>query len=609
MFTPRTRLINPRLGTYFGIFTSAFVAITLLSLMLEQLGVASGLLSLVMLIGPLVMYAAIGLATFTREPLDYFAAGRRVPAAYSGAGMAITATGATGLLAITGTFFHLGFDGLCLMIGVLAGFVVMAVLLAPFLRKFGAFTIPSYLGRRFESRMVRVVAAALLAVPMLLVLAAEVRMGAFAAALLTGRSQGAMAGLLLLVVVVMLMAGGVRSLTWSSVAAAIAALIAFLVPVAIVAVLKGDLPLVQLGHGPLLRSIGREEAVRALEIVRAAPIEFNLPSLEPMAVAKRYAMPFGEVGRVSFVLAIVMLMVGVASAPWLLPRVASAPGVYEARKSLGWATVLFGIAMLTATAIAVYMRSEVMELAGSRAGALPAWVGELQTLGLLGSTPETGRIAIGDLRFARDGIVLALPIAAGLPAALVQLAAAGVVAAAVASAGAAAVALGNALSEDLFHGLSWETQAPGPRLVSARLFLVIAAALGGVVATTADGDPLKLVLWALAITGASAFPVLVLSIWWKRINAYGAAASIASGFGVAVLAILAAEAGWLPLSSLLAGIVGLPVSTVVALAVSVVTPTPSRHVLELVRDTRIPGGEILYDREMRLQRLKRRSPA
>jgi cation/acetate symporter len=609
MFTPRTRLINPRLGTYFGIFTSAFVGIALLSLILEQLGVSSALLSLLMLTGPLVLYAAIGLATFTREPLDYFAAGRRVPAAYSGAGMAVTATGATGLLAFTGTFFHLGFDGLCLLIGVLAGFVVMAVLLAPFLRKFGAYTIPSYLGRRFESRMVRVVAAALLAVPMLLVLAAEVRMGAFAAALLTGRSEGAMASLILLVVFVMLVAGGVRALTWSSVAAAIAALIAFLVPVAIIAVLRGDLPLVQLGHGPLLRSIGRDEAVRALEIVRAAPLDFNLPGLEPMAVAKRYAMPFGEVGSVSFVLTILTLMAGVASAPWLLPRVASSPGVYEARKSLGWATVLFGIAMLTATAIAIYMRSEVMELAGSRADTLPAWLSELQTLGLAGATPDVGRVAIKDLRLTRDGIVLALPIAAGLPAALVQLAAAGVVAAAVASAGAAAVALGNALSEDVFHGLSWETQAPAPRLLSARVFLAIAAALGGLVATAADGDPLKLLLWAFAITGASGFPVLVLSIWWKRLNAYGVAASLVSGFGLAVLAILAAEAGWLPISSLLAGIVGLPVAVVVALAISVVTPAPSRHMLELVRETRIPGGEILYDREMRLQRLKRRSPA
>ena len=113
----------------------------------------------------------------------------------------------------------------------------------------------------------------------------------------------------------------------------------------------------------------------------------------------------------------------------------------------------------------------------------------------------------------------------------------------------------------------------------------------------------------LAITGVTAFPVLVLSIWWKRLNAYGALASMVSGFGVAVLAILAGEAGWLPLSSLLAGILGLPVSVAVALAVSSVTAAPSRNVLELVRDIRIPGGEIIYDREMRLQRLKRRPAA
>nr|HML44700.1 sodium:solute symporter [Hyphomicrobium zavarzinii] len=138
-FSHRTGYVNPRLGTYFGIFMSAFVALTLLVLILEGLGVSDSTLRLAMFLGPIAFYAIIGLAAYSSEPIDYFAAGRRVPAFYTGLVLAQTALGATGLVALTGAFFLIGFDALCIVIGGLAGFVVMAVLLAPFFRKFGAF--------------------------------------------------------------------------------------------------------------------------------------------------------------------------------------------------------------------------------------------------------------------------------------------------------------------------------------------------------------------------------------------------------------------------------------------------------------------------------------
>ena len=121
--------------------------------------------------------------------------------------------GATGVVAMTGLFFLIGFDALCLFIGGLGGFVVMAVLLAPFFRKFGAFTVSSYLGRRFESKAVRLLSAALLSVPMLLLLAAELRMGGQAAGWLVGRSEGAMIVVLVLAMLVTVILGGMRSLT------------------------------------------------------------------------------------------------------------------------------------------------------------------------------------------------------------------------------------------------------------------------------------------------------------------------------------------------------------------------------------------------------------
>ena len=139
----RARPINPRLGTSFSIFAAIYAALFLLVLIFEQLNVDNALLRIALLVGPFALYAAIGLSVATQDILGYFAAGRRVPAAYSGLVLSMSAMGATLLVPATGAFFFAGFDALVLMIGGLTGFVVMAMMLAPFYRKFGAYTVPS----------------------------------------------------------------------------------------------------------------------------------------------------------------------------------------------------------------------------------------------------------------------------------------------------------------------------------------------------------------------------------------------------------------------------------------------------------------------------------
>lgn len=603
-FSHRTGYVNPRLGTYFGIFMSAFIALPLMTLILEGLGVSANALRLLMLLGPIGLYAAIGLTAYTRAPIDYFAAGRRVPPFYTGLVLAQTALGATGLVALTGSFFLIGFDALCLVIGGLAGFVVMAVLLAPFFRKFGAFTVPTYLGKRFESRALRLIAGGVLVVPMLLVLAAELSIGARAVTWLYPLSASAAVMLLLLFVVITLAAGGMRSLAWSSAAQSIAAMIALLVPVAIVAVIVTNLPLPQLSAGPVLRMVGRAEAAQGLPIILPPALAFDIPGegLEP--IAKRFSDAFGSVGPLAFVITILSLMAGIASAPWLLPRVAGTPGVYEARKSLGWATLLFGITMLTLASIAIFMRdylTDVVTAAGTIR--IPPWMDVLRERGILSIVGEA-RPTLASFNVSRDEVLIALPIAAEMPDAVVYLAAVGVVAASLATAGAVAVALGNILAEDIVYGLSWLPAKPTSRLVVARLALGAAASVAGLIALTAPTDPLKLFLWAIALTGASAFPVLVLSIWWKRLNTFGAVAGLLTGFGVTVLAIIAGEAGLTGTDGALAAAIGLPAGAVATIAVALATPGPQRTLLELLRDIRVPGGEIIYDREMRILRRK-----
>ncbi len=604
--TSRTRFVNPRLGTYFGIFASSLAGLVMLLLIFEELGTADALLRWAMLLGPIVLYAAIGLCVPTQEPLEFFAAGRRVPAGYTGLGIGVAAMGATGIVAVTGVFFLIGFDALCLMIGGLGGFVIMSVMLAPFFRKFGAFTVPSYLGRRFESKTVRLLSAALLTVPALLMLAAELRMGAYAAGWLSGQPASLMIVLLVAAFIAMVGLGGMRSLTWSGSAAAIAAVLALLVPVTIVAVMVTNFPLPQLTNGPLLRALMHSEAAHGLPIVDASALAFGLPGEGFAHIAKRFTAPFGAIGPTAFVVATLTVMAGVASSPWLIPRVTMTPGVYETRKSLGWATVYFSLIMLTAAAVAVYMRDYLMDVVkGGAPAALPEWMRRLVDLGF--ATVDTAvPLTYTGFAIARDSVLLSLPVAAEMPSVFVYFAATGIVAAALVGAGAVASALGNVIAEDVVNGLSWEPLPRTGRVHMGRLAIVGAAVVGGLVALVAPTDPLRLLLWSLALSGSTFFPVIVLSIWWKRMNAFGAIAGMSCGFGVAVLTILAGAANILGLDGALAGILGLPAGVAGAVLASITTPAPGRSVLELVREIRVPGGEVIYDREMRLLRLKNR---
>jgi cation/acetate symporter len=558
-----------------------------------------------MLAMPILFCVAIGIASWNEEPLDFFAAGRRVPAFYSGLVLAVTASGATGVVAVTGAFFMIGFDALCIAIGGLAGFVLTAVLMAPFIRKFGAFTLPSYLGRRFESRTIRMLSAAFLTVPLVLLLAAELRLGAGAASLLSGYSVYAMINMLAFAVVVTIIAGGMRSQTWSGVGQSIIVLLAIFIPVAIAGVYLTNLPLPQLSHGPILRSITREEGRYALPLIQQSVLAFDFPGDGLQGIGKRFASPFGAVGSLAFVVMTLTTMAAFVCAPWLLPRVAATPGVYETRKSIGWATVIFGLLMITLASAAVFMREYVIEVIKDPSQQVPLWLSQLSALDMAGIDTESPRLNFKSLTFKRDAILPALPMAIGLPSVVLYVVLSGAIAAALAAAGATAVALANTLAEDVFYGMSWEPAPAKPRLVAGRVAIVTSAGAAVAISHFAPTDPMRMWFWVMVLTGSTLFPLLLLSVWWKRMTMFGAIAGITSGFLSAVLAILSSEAGVFPLDSALAGLISIPASALACIAVSLITPSPSKHQLEFIRDIRVPGGEIIYDREMRFERQKK----
>ena len=593
------RTINPRLGSYYSIFLSAFIALTVVAIILDQLGVDASLLGLGMLFVPIFFYIVIGISTYTNDVLDFFTAGRRIPSFFNGLALAITAFGATGLVTFTGLLFLIGFDALFYGIGVISGFVLMAVLLAPFLRKFGAFTIPSYLGRRFDSKN--------LFFPVLLVLCAEIQLATDAAQRLSNWSKGQVLFLLLVIFFSTLLPGGMRSLTWTSIAQGLAVLVAAIVPAAIVSVLLTNLPLAQLTHGPILRAIGRNEAIQGLPIILPPLLAFDIPGPELQPILKRFASPFGAVGALSYVLGTLSVVAGIASAPWLLPRLATTPSVYDARKTLGWATFIFGILILTSSSIAVFFRDYIMDLISIKGvSVVPEWLQKAVEYKFASVNTSDKSFSVSSFNFARDGVFYSLPLAANLPTTIFNLSLVGVLAAGLVTASAAATALGHILSEDIMFGSRWELSHSLRRLYVSRACVGLLVVFGILAAEFIAVDPFRLVLWALSLCGSAFFSILVLSIWWKRLNASGAIAGMLTGYIVTLIGIMGAEESYTMLDSALAAGFGLPCSFITALLVSYVSEPPRRHLLELVRDIRIPGGEILYDREIRTQKLKKR---
>jgi cation/acetate symporter len=154
-----------------------------------------------------------------------------------------------------------------------------------------------------------------------------------------------------------------------------------------------------------------------------------------------------------------------------------------------------------------------------------------------------------------------------------------------------------------------EVASDGARLGRARIVLAAIAAVAIWLASTAAIDPLQLFLWAVTLSASACFPVLVLSIWWRRTRAFGAMAGMVTGLTVAAGAIVLAESNALGLPSALAGAIGLPAATLVTVACSLILPKAGRNVFEQLGEMRIPGGETVYDREMRLLRLKNRGPS
>jgi cation/acetate symporter len=240
---------------------------------------------------------------------------------------------------------------------------------------------------------------------------------------------------------------------------------------------------------------------------------------------------------------------------------------------------------------------------------LPGWFRALQQASVARVDTAAPTVSFVSISFDRDAVLFALSYAAGFPPVMVYLALAGALAAALAALAAALLAGAAILSEDIVHGLRAEAAPDGARIATTRMALAGIAFVVAWLAVATPADPLKLFLWSLSFNASAVFPVLVLSVWWKRTTSWGAMAGMLAGVAAAAVAILLGEADAWGLPSVLAGAVGLPVGSAATIVASMLTRQPSRNIVNILQEIRVPGGETLYDRELRLQRLKTRPVA
>jgi cation/acetate symporter len=511
---------------------------------------------------------------------------------------------------MAGTLFALGYDGLAFVLGWTGGYVLVAVLVAPYLRKFGAYTVPDFLAARFGGNLARFLGIVVLFAASFTYVVAQV----YAIGIIASRFLGidftiavyvGLAGILLCS-----MLGGMRAVTWTQVAQYIVLIVAYLVPVVLLSTQRYGIPIPQLTYGQALQEIAQLEGQ-----IRAA-------GLDAGGTLKSHIQPFTNYDPFNFFALILALMVGTASLPHILMRYFTTPSVRAARKSVGWSLLFIFILYFTAPAYAAFAKLEVFQnVIGASIDALPAWIYTYGQLGLVkicgvdATTVEAirqacvtagnpdGLLGFGELSINNDVIVLATPEIAGLPYVIAGLVAAGGLAAALSTADGLLLAIANALSHDIYYRMIDPNAPTGRRLIVARTLLIVVALCAAWVASTRPADILSMVAWAFSLAAAGNFPALVLGIWWKRCTTAGALAGIFAGFGVTLFYLLMTRYGGMPLwpipgltdgvANISAAVFGLPVGFAVMVIVSLMTPAPSKEMQDFIDEVRKPRGETI----------------
>jgi cation/acetate symporter len=582
----------------YALYTGGFLLFFALMAVFEQMGMGAD---------TIVIYAIIGWLSRTMQVDAYYVAGRQVPPVFNGMATAADWMSGASFVAMAGGIFLGGHAYLAFVVGWTGGYVLVATLMAPYLRKFGCYTVPDFIGTRYGGNLTRLLAVVVLVIASFTYVTAQINAtGTIASrALSIPFEVGVWFGLLGILLCSML--GGMRAVTWTQVAQYIVLIIAYLIPVFWMSTKQGFGIFPHAEYGAAVQRIMElEPLVGVGTMLPPADVAGQFPGLK--ALTTLHATPGeGAIYAWRFVTLAACMMIGTASLPHILMRYFTTPSVRAARTSVAWSLFFIFLLYFTAPALATFTKLQLLDpnLATSIIGksfvdvSALEWIQKWSAIGMVALTDFNGDgiLQINEFFIRGDIVVLATPEIAGLPYVISGLVAAGGMAAAMSTADGLLLAIANALSHDLYYKIIDPKAETRKRLIVARVLLLVIGALGAFVASMKLTGILGAVAWAFCFAMSGLFFPLVLGIWWKRANRPGAIAGMAVGLLVGTWYLYMVKWGgmvpWWGMDHLRFGIVGATASLVAMVVVSLLTRAPDAETQAMVDEVRIPKGNTI----------------
>ncbi len=545
----------------------------------------------------------IGIAIWSRagSTKDFYVAGGGVGPLANGMATAADWMSAASFISMAGLISFMGYDGTVYLMGWTGGYVLLALLLAPYLRKFGKFTVPDFIGDRYYSKTARSVAVVCALIVSFTYVAGQMRgVGVvFSRFLEVDINTGVLIGMIIVLFYAVL--GGMKGITYTQVAQYCVLIFAFMVPAIFISIQMTGNPIPQIGMGSTLAD-GSET--------------YLIDKLNGLSTELGFSEYTSGSKSMTDVFAITLaLMVGTAGLPHVIIRFFTVKKVRDARKSAGLALLFIAILYTTAPAVAVFARTNLIETVSNKEYAdMPEWFSKWEETGLLkfndknedGAIQYVADASVNELTIDNDIMVLANPEIAKLPNWVVALLAAGGLAAALSTAAGLLLVISSSISHDLIKKMIKPNISEKTELAIARVSAIGAVCVAGYFGINPPGFVAAVVALAFGFAAASFFPAIILGIFYKKMNKEGAVGGMIVGmllmlfyimkfkFGVfdggkeAVAALQ--ESWWFGISPEGFGTIAMLVNFAFALIVNTFTKEPPKKVQRMVEKIRIPSG-------------------
>lgn len=540
----------------------------------------------------------IGIAVWSRASTtkDFYVAGGGVSPLANGMATAADWMSAASFISMAGLISFMGYDGSVYLMGWTGGYVLLALLLAPYLRKYGAFTVPDFVGDRYYSQLARIVAVVCAIFVSFTYVAGQMR----GVGIVFGRflevDVNFGVGIGMAIVFFYAVLGGMKGITYTQVAQYCVLIFAFLVPAIFLSLMITGTPIPQFGLGGVDQASG-------------VPLLERLNGLHQELGFGPYTSGTKSTLDVFFITA--ALMVGTAGLPHVIIRFYTVPRVRDARISVGWALLFISLLYTTAPAVAVFARTNLINsVQDVPYSSVPEWFTKWEDTGLISFDDANGDGRIqyvgpessltNELTVDRDIMVLANPEIANLPAWVVGLVAAGGLAAALSTAAGLLLVISSAVSHDLLKRSLMPEITEKQELRAARIAAGVAVFVAGYFGMNPPGFVAQVVAFAFGLAASSFFPAIILGIFSKRTTREGAILGMVSGISFTAAYIVyfnfvnpdanSAENWWFGISPEGIGTLGMMLNFTVTIVVSRMTPEPPAQVQALVDSIRVPRG-------------------